>query len=114
MMLAAGRLDRRVAVQQRDAGQDAAGQPLQTWSTVLTCWAAIEPLSTREFFGSQAMQSDVTHRITVRHHQVFADPRAAAALRIVYQGRIFNLQVPHEIGRREGFRILASEALNDG
>ena len=38
----AGKLDRRVQIQQQTATQDAFGQPQQTWTTMATVWASID------------------------------------------------------------------------
>ena len=41
MTLAAGKLNRRITIQQRVAGQDEAGQPVMTWTDVATVWANV-------------------------------------------------------------------------
>lgn len=41
MTLAAGSLDSRITIQQLAAGQDAAGQPVQTWTDVAKVWANV-------------------------------------------------------------------------
>ena len=41
MTLAAGKLNRRITIQQLAAGQDAAGQPVQTWVDVATVCANV-------------------------------------------------------------------------
>lgn len=49
----AGALNRRVTIQQLAAGQDALGQPVQTWSAVATVWANI-----RYETGAETIRSD--------------------------------------------------------
>lgn len=49
----AGALNRRITLQQLAAGQDAAGQPVPTWSDVATVWASI-----RHPAGLQAIKGD--------------------------------------------------------
>jgi SPP1 family predicted phage head-tail adaptor len=66
------------------------GESRTTWSKLLrNVPAAIEPLSTREYIASQAKDSEVTTRITVRYH-----PGLKAAQRIVHKTaagvRIYN------------------------
>lgn len=41
MSLAAGKLNRRVTIQQRIDGQDDAGQPIDVWADVATVWANV-------------------------------------------------------------------------
>ena len=76
MTLAAGRLRHRVLIEQYvlaldsngDVAQDpATGETSGSWQEVVTVWAAIEPLSAREFLAAQATQSQVTARVLIRH-----------------------------------------------
>jgi len=71
----AGKLRHRVRIEQLESLIDSNGEPaqddqtgtvLQEWTEVATVWAAIEPLSAREFLAAQATQSKVTARITIR------------------------------------------------
>jgi len=67
MSLAAGRLRHRVTLQSRLVVQDEeTGAPIDAWSTEATVWAAIEPLSVRDFIGAESRQSQVTGRIILR------------------------------------------------
>ena len=76
MTLAAGRLRHRVLIEQYvlavdsngDVAQDPdTGETTGSWQELATVWAAIEPLSAREFLAAQATQSQVTARIVIRH-----------------------------------------------
>lgn len=63
-----GSLRHRVTVQQRAAVQDPiTGEMSQDWLDVATVWAAIEPLSVRDFIQSRAAQSQVSARIVMRY-----------------------------------------------
>lgn len=66
-MLDPGKLRHRVVLQEKSSYLDTHGDQVEGWSTVATLWAAIEPLSAREFVASQALQSAVTARITIRY-----------------------------------------------
>lgn len=75
MTLSAGRLRHRVRIEQLDYVRDSFGEAVQdpntgetvrAWVEVETVWAAIEPLSTREFIQSQATQSAIKARIVIR------------------------------------------------
>lgn len=67
MSLAAGRLRHRVTLQSLTLTQDGnTGAPIETWATEATVWAAIEPLSVRDFVAADARQSQVTGRIVLR------------------------------------------------
>lgn len=107
----AGELRRRVTIQQRVTTQDTFGGQSQTWTDfAANVPAAIDPLSGRELMTAQATQSEVSHRITIRYL-----PGVTAAMRIVYQGRYFNISAVMNIEERNReMQILASEGLNNG
>ena len=74
-MIDSGKLRHRVRIERLeyltdsngDVVQDSAtGATSQEWTEVATVWASIEPLSAREFVQSQATQSQVVARITIR------------------------------------------------
>lgn len=73
----AGKLRHRVTLQRQVQTRDADGGVVVAWQDVAPVWAAIEPLSAREFIAGQALTSDVDTRITIRHRaDVQADWRA--------------------------------------
>lgn len=76
MAIVSGRLRHRVRIERLaflldsngDAWQDPeTGESRQDWVPVATVWAAVEPVSAREFMQSQATQAQVTARIVIRH-----------------------------------------------
>lgn len=89
MSLDAGKLRHRVRLERYSALLDSNGNELQDpvtgeipreWVEVATVWAEIAPISGREFIMSQAIQSQVTARITIRHRDdVDASMRAVHA-----------------------------------
>lgn len=63
----AGRLRHRVVIQYPVEVQDqTTGAIDEQWANLATVWAAIEPLSAREFIAAQAEQSKVSARIVIR------------------------------------------------
>lgn len=76
MSIEAGRLRHRVRIEQLSYLLDSHGDQYQDpetgesrpqWVEVATVWAAIEPLSAREFIAAQSTQSQITARIVIRH-----------------------------------------------
>lgn len=64
----AGRLNRRITLQSRTTTQDAAGQPVETWSDVANIWADIRNPSGLSF-ASETIKAGVeasTVRLSVR------------------------------------------------
>lgn len=93
MSLEAGRLRHRVRIERFDYLRDSNGDVVQdpqtgetsrAWIEVDTVWAAIEPLSAREFIQSQAVQSQVTARVVIRQRD---DVDAACRLVHVRRGK---------------------------
>lgn len=70
-MLDAGKLRHRVVVQ-RYAGQaddygDMERQEDKNWRTVCILWAAVDPISGKEFYAAEQAQSEVTHKVRTRY-----------------------------------------------
>lgn len=63
-----GRLRCRIQLQERVSTTDVAGDVSTTYNTVHTCWAAIEPLSGREFSANQARSARVKTKFTIRYY----------------------------------------------
>ena len=66
--LSRGDLRHRIQLQAPAQTVDALGQPVETWTTQATVWAAAEPLRGREFFaaGQSQAQVDVRFRLNWR------------------------------------------------
>lgn len=111
----AGQLTRRIKLQQQSPSVDSYGQQVITWTDVATVWASIEPSVGRELMVAQAVSLDQPTTITIRWQAAFASPKTVAAMRVVYNGRIFNLHsVENEAERNTLLTLIASEGLNDG
>jgi SPP1 family predicted phage head-tail adaptor len=68
----AGKLRHRVELQRADISIDSHGDQSKAWTTLAEVWAAIEPLSGREFLQASGVASDITVRITMRGRSDFA------------------------------------------
>lgn len=82
----AGKLNRRVKIQQLAAGQDALGQPVQTWSDLATVWANIKFNSGSETIKATAESSTAKASIRVRYR---AD--ITAGMRVLHGTTVFNI-----------------------
>ena len=115
MGLRAGALGQRITLQQRAVAQDATGGQLATWSDVATVWAEVVPLSGRELIAAQAVASETSHQITMRWQPAFANPKTVAAMRVVMNGRCFNINAAiNEDERNRALTLLVAEGVNDG
>jgi SPP1 family predicted phage head-tail adaptor len=88
MALAVGRLRHRVELQAPVETQSSSGSVSTAWVTQATVWAAIEPLSAREFIAAQSTQSQVNARIVIRRR---SDITAKWRVLHTVRGTIYNI-----------------------
>ncbi len=65
----AGTLNKRIKISQLVTGSPATdefGAPNTSWEELDTVWAAVEPISGREFWAQQQVQSEITVKIRIR------------------------------------------------
>lgn len=110
-MLSAGRLRHRIEIQKHVVTTDSHGDTQPRWETFATCWAAINPISAREFEASQAMQSKSVVRIVIRYRS-----GVQPAMRILHKGRIYNIEgvLADRDSGLEYLTLPCSEGVNDG
>lgn len=106
----AGDLVRQIVIQRRSASKDSFGQESTAWVDVVVTRASIEPLSGYELVAAQAQFAETSHRIEIRYR-----PGITAAMRAVYQTRVFNiLAVMDDFTAHKKLVLLCSEGLNQG
>lgn len=69
-MVEIGKMRHRVAIQSKSTSTDAYGQALDSWTTLRTVWAQIQPTTGREYERAAQMVADITHTITMRYCEV--------------------------------------------
>lgn len=62
-----GKLRHRIALLKQVNEVNDYGASTQSWKRVATVWADVRPLSGREYFSAQQVQSEVTTQIWLRH-----------------------------------------------
>lgn len=84
------------------------GEMNRQWVTLANVWAAIEPLSAREFISASKENSKVSARITIRSREDI-DP----SMRILHRGRYYNIEglLPDKDSGLEYITIPVSEGL---
>ena len=94
----AGQLDQRVTVERYTSTEDELGQPIEAWAPLFTCWAAVEPLTGREYLAAQAAVSEVTAKIRMRFR-----PWMTAEDRVIHNGTTYGIEslVDVRSGNRE-------------
>lgn len=108
----AGKLRHHVTLQSAEFSQDpVTGEVIPSWLEVAKLWAAIEPLSGREFIAAAAGQSEVAARVVIRYR-----PGVTSAMRILHRGKVYNIQgVLADMDSGLDYLTLpCSEGVNDG
>lgn len=111
-MIAAGRLRHRVLIQNPVESQDpVSGTLIATWVDLATVFAEVAPSSAREFVAAQAIDSEVTARITIRHRAGVTDKS-----RIIHRGQVYNVHgvLADPVSGLEYLTLPCSEGVNDG
>ena len=96
-MLRAGQLNRRVTLQRRATGQDAAGQPVSSWQDVATVWASVLTQNGLESIKADRPVSQVKASIRIRWRTDID-----AGLRAVLGATVYDIKavLPDEIKRQ--------------
>ncbi len=81
-----GDLRHRIVIQNKIVSRDSMGAEVITWEGWMSAWASIQPLSGREYFQAQQMQSVVDHKITMRYQ-----PGIQSEMRINWNNRNFDI-----------------------
>lgn len=91
----AGRLRHRVTIQSVTTNTDSYGQPIESWSTFAEVWAAVEPLTGREYFQAQQLQAEVTYRVRIRYLT-----GVLPTMRVLHDSRTFEVQAVINLDER--------------
>lgn len=86
-----GQMNQRITIQRRSATKDAYGQEIDSWIDVAEVWAYIRPISGREKLRAFAVESDLSHTVTVRYSAALLPPKTVDAWRVMYGDRVFNI-----------------------
>ncbi len=108
----AGNLRQRVAIQNYTETRDAMGHPIQSYSTVATVYAAVEPIKGREFFAAEQVQSDTDVRIRMRYRDdITIDTRS----RVTHETHTYDvMNVIHVSERHRELHLMCKERHQDG
>ena len=74
-----GKLNKRITFQLQDLDSEDEG-----WEDIATTWASINPISGKEYYSAETINSDLTHKIRLRYRRGITPD-----MRILYNGRIF-------------------------
>jgi SPP1 family predicted phage head-tail adaptor len=106
-MLRSGDMDTLATVQTPTEGTNSIGEPELTWSTFATRRIAILPLSGTETISAMANEGSVTHRVRMRY-----TPGLKPKMRILADGRTFEIMSAVERGRRVEHEVMVAEVVD--
>jgi len=106
-MLRSGIMDRLSVIQTPTESANAIGEPILTWADFATRWIAILPLSGNEQMTAMAQEGSVTHRVRLRY-TAGLKPK----MRLVAEGRTFEVMSVVERGRREEHELMVTEVVD--
>lgn len=97
----AGELDRSITFQKNTTTKGTRGGVKDNWSDLATECAKVRPDKETEPFVLEKDQAFEVKDFTIRYNQTYDDYK----LRIVYDGKFFDIISIKELGRREGLKI---------
>lgn len=108
----AGTLDRKIAIERRTDVRDDFGQPIPTWNRIgRTRSANVRPVTGFEGFRAEQFIARQQTEFLIRYASDLSDLNPKD--RIVYpvtssptDNEIYEIRAVHEVGRREGIRIV--------
>jgi SPP1 family predicted phage head-tail adaptor len=101
----AGKLRHRITIQEPVTARNNYGEAITTWTAVATVWASVEPLSGREFFAAEHVQSEVTHRVRMRWQSGITPD-----MRVLFEGRVLKIEaVINYSERRTDLQLMCQE-----
>ena len=105
MVLRAGDLDRRIAIERFTEMRDPFNNPVKSWHELVTVWAAKTDVSDGERLAAQEVGAEISTRFRIRWSPQVSDidPKD----RVRFEGRIYDIAGVKETGRREGLEISA-------
>jgi SPP1 family predicted phage head-tail adaptor len=89
----AGALRNRVTLER--SGDPSNWGVTAAWSTFATVWAKVEPVSGREYVEGRLIQSELTHKVTIRYLS-----GVKADMRVNFEGRYLKIFAVRNVGER--------------
>jgi SPP1 family predicted phage head-tail adaptor len=93
-----GKLRHRVTIESSTVTRDEYGGEVITWAEVFTTWAAVEPLSGREFLDGRRQESEINTRIRLRYRSGLVP-----GMRVTWGAHVYDIEsvIERESRRRE-------------
>lgn len=86
-----GDLNRSITIQAKQAGQDAAGQPVNTWTDVATVWANIKGETGMASIRKTLPRDGVAMSLDAYSFRIRFLTEIVAGMRVLYEGATFDI-----------------------
>lgn len=96
-----GKLDRRIAIQQRILTKDDAGGIVESWRDVCFSWAGKVDERGKQSEVADSDRADNQTLWRIRYKAIFRGVTSAGSYRLIYKGEVFDITHVKEEGRRE-------------
>ena len=87
----AGDLNRPITIQAQQSGQDAAGQPINTWTTIATVWANIKGETGMASIRKTLPRDGVAMSLDAYSFRIRFMTGLAAGMRVLYENTAFDI-----------------------
>lgn len=106
-----GILKHRVRLEVNAPAASDYGENAESWSTLETVWASVEPVSASEQIRAGMAVGTITHRLRLRYREDFGsgDVPLGTKHRALYDGRYFEIVGVREADRRRYLDVTARE-----
>lgn len=113
----AGQLDTRIALQRKAVTYSSSGEPVETWSTLVERWSAIEPVTGDERNAAEQWVAREQTQFTVRWSEEIEDlspldriicPVDDASASPEVTRSVYDIIAVHEVGRHEQMQIMTA------
>jgi len=107
-LITAGELTHEIAIQQpTDGDPSESGECTKSWSTVLNCWAKIDPTWGREYERAMQQCPEMTLLLTIRYSP---DVTVTSAMRVMFGSRYLHIVSVRNIEERnEAVQLMCKE-----
>ena len=97
-----GKLNHRITFQIQNLDSEE-----EEWNDIVTTWASINPISGREYYQAETINSDLTHKVRLRYRKGITPD-----MRVLYNGRIFYIvSVINEFERNSTLQLMCRELI---
>ena len=97
-----GKLNKRITFQLQDLALED-----EDWKDIATTWASINPISGKEYYSAETINSDLTHKIRLRYRRGITPD-----MRVLYNGRIFYIiSVINEYEKNTMLQLMCRELI---